>query len=298
MAERAGHAAHHGGADGAAAVRADHDEVGVDIVRSLLDERRGVLGAGAYLEPRVEASRPKLCHLVLELVPDVGLVGEERRATGPARERLVPMNGDDAGAVGLRELPDIQERAVRELGPVGCPNDGLEHDVRPFLDTTIVDLSGLDRIGRSPASCPWFPATCGGLAPMPRRHLRDEHFCMTTGKEEPKMTDKRPILFATDGSPSATQAQKQAFELAQRLDAPSLVVSVAHVTLPVTGYPAYGYSNIVAELTEAEHHRVTALLASVAEAAEAEGVHCSTVAADGFRRRGDLPQGRASTTRS
>jgi nucleotide-binding universal stress UspA family protein len=96
------------------------------------------------------------------------------------------------------------------------------------------------------------------------------------------MTNKRPILFATDGSPSATEAQEQAFELAQRLEAPLLVVSVAHVTLPATGYPAYGYSNIVAELTEAEHHRVAALLASVAEAAEAEGVHCSTVAADGF----------------
>jgi nucleotide-binding universal stress UspA family protein len=55
-----------------------------------------------------------------------------------------------------------------------------------------------------------------------------------------------------------------------------------HASLPAVGYSAYGYSNIVAELTEAEHHRVTALLATVAEAAETEGVHCSTVAVDGF----------------
>ena len=96
------------------------------------------------------------------------------------------------------------------------------------------------------------------------------------------MTATRPILFATDGSPSAEEAQKEAFELAQRLDAPLVVVSVVHVSLPAIGYSGYGYSNIVAELTEAEHHRVTALLASVAEAAEAEGVHCSTVAVDGF----------------
>jgi nucleotide-binding universal stress UspA family protein len=96
------------------------------------------------------------------------------------------------------------------------------------------------------------------------------------------MTDTRPILFATDGSPSAEEAQKEAFELAQRLGAPLVVVSVVHASLPAVGYAGYGYSNIVAELTEAEHHRVTALLASVAEAAEAEGVHCSTVAADGF----------------
>lgn len=96
------------------------------------------------------------------------------------------------------------------------------------------------------------------------------------------MTNKRPILFATDGSPSATQAQEQTFELAQRLDAPLVVVSVVHAALPAVGYSSYGYSNIVVELTEAERHRVSALLSSVAEAAEVAGVHCSTVAVDGF----------------
>lgn len=96
------------------------------------------------------------------------------------------------------------------------------------------------------------------------------------------MTSRRPILFATDGSPSAEDAQKEAFELAQRLDAPLLVVSVVQAAFPAVGYAGYGYSNVVVELTEAEHHRVTALLASVAETAEAEGVHCSTVAVDGF----------------
>jgi len=96
------------------------------------------------------------------------------------------------------------------------------------------------------------------------------------------MTTTKPILFATDGSPSAEEAQKEAFELAQRLDAQLVVVSAVQAVVPAIGYSGYGYSNIVAELTEAEHHRVTALLASVAEAAEAEGIHCSTVAVDGF----------------
>ena len=96
------------------------------------------------------------------------------------------------------------------------------------------------------------------------------------------MTATRPILLATDGSPSAEEAQKEAFELARRLDIPLVVVSVVHATLPAVGYSGYGYSNIVAELTEAERHRVTALLASVAEAAQAEGIDCSTVAVDGF----------------
>lgn len=92
----------------------------------------------------------------------------------------------------------------------------------------------------------------------------------------------RPILFATDGSPSADEAQKQAFELAQRLDAPLLVVSVAHTTLPAVGYAGYGYSNVVAELTQAEHKRVRELLATIATTACAAGLACTTVLADGF----------------
>jgi nucleotide-binding universal stress UspA family protein len=96
------------------------------------------------------------------------------------------------------------------------------------------------------------------------------------------MTDSRPILFATDGSPSAHEAQSEAFDLAQRLDVPLVVVSVAHAALPAVGYAGYGYSNIVAELTEAEHRRVKELLDSIAEIASAIGVRCSTVAADGL----------------
>lgn len=96
------------------------------------------------------------------------------------------------------------------------------------------------------------------------------------------MIDTRPILFATDGSPSAEEAQKEAFELARRLDAPLLVVSVAHAALPAVGYSGYGYANVVAELTEAEHRRVKELLATIAETAEAADVPCSTFAADGF----------------
>jgi nucleotide-binding universal stress UspA family protein len=96
------------------------------------------------------------------------------------------------------------------------------------------------------------------------------------------MSDTRPILFATDGSPSAAEAQRKAFELAHRLDAPLVVVSVAHTTLPAVGYSGYGYSNVVAELTEAEHKRVKELLATIAATACAADRPCSTVAADGI----------------
>jgi nucleotide-binding universal stress UspA family protein len=95
------------------------------------------------------------------------------------------------------------------------------------------------------------------------------------------MSDKRPILFATDGSPSAAQAQTKALDLAQLLGVPLVVVSVAHFALPTVGYVGYGYSNVVAELTAAEHERMEKLLAEVAEAAEAAGVHCFTFEADG-----------------
>jgi nucleotide-binding universal stress UspA family protein len=96
------------------------------------------------------------------------------------------------------------------------------------------------------------------------------------------MTARRPVLFATDGSPSAEEAQREAFELAHRLDAPLVVVSVAHAALPAVGYAGYGYSNIVAELTQAEHKRVKELLATIATAACAAGLSCTTVLADGF----------------
>ena len=96
------------------------------------------------------------------------------------------------------------------------------------------------------------------------------------------MSDTRPILFATDGSPSAEEAQKEAFELARRLDVPLVVVSVAHAVLPAVGYSGYGYSNVVAELTDAERHRVEELLGVIATAACGAGLRCATVIAEGI----------------
>jgi nucleotide-binding universal stress UspA family protein len=105
---------------------------------------------------------------------------------------------------------------------------------------------------------------------------------MNHGKGGSEMSATRPILFATDGSPSAEEAQQKAIELARLLGAPLRVVAVTHPALPAVGYASYGYSNIVAELTEAEHKRVSELLGSIARTAEAEGVSCTTVIADGL----------------
>ena len=95
------------------------------------------------------------------------------------------------------------------------------------------------------------------------------------------MNGYRPILLATDGSPSAGEAQRQAFDLAKLSGAPLLVVSVSHTTLPAVGYSAFGYSEVVTQLTRAEHMRLDALLATVTEAAADEGIDCTTVEADG-----------------
>jgi nucleotide-binding universal stress UspA family protein len=96
------------------------------------------------------------------------------------------------------------------------------------------------------------------------------------------MSDKTPILLATDGSPSSALAQAKAIELARLLDVTLLAVSVAHVTLPAVGYAGYGYSNVVAELTSAEHQRVEKLLADAADAADAAGVRCCTFTGEGM----------------
>lgn len=96
------------------------------------------------------------------------------------------------------------------------------------------------------------------------------------------MSDKRPILLATDGSPSAEEAQREAFELAQQLGVTLLVVSVEHVTLPAAGYSGYGYANVLVDLSKAEEHRVQELLAAVEEAAQAAGIRCLTFAPEGY----------------
>jgi nucleotide-binding universal stress UspA family protein len=95
------------------------------------------------------------------------------------------------------------------------------------------------------------------------------------------MNSNRPILFATDGSPSAGEAQLQAFEFAKLSGAPLLAVSVSHLTLPAVGYSGYGYADVVTGLRQAEHERIGALLTAVADAARDDGIDCTTVEADG-----------------
>ena len=89
----------------------------------------------------------------------------------------------------------------------------------------------------------------------------------------------KPILLATDGSPSAAEAMREAIELARALGAPLVATAVEHVTAPSYGY--YGYAEVYSELRKAEHEHVHSVLEDVeAKAAEA-GVACITFPLEG-----------------
>jgi nucleotide-binding universal stress UspA family protein len=89
----------------------------------------------------------------------------------------------------------------------------------------------------------------------------------------------KPILLATDGSPSAGEATREAIELARLLGAPLIAAAVEHVAAPSYGY--YGYAEVYSELRKAEHEHVYALLDEVAARATAQGVECEKVALEG-----------------
>ena len=89
----------------------------------------------------------------------------------------------------------------------------------------------------------------------------------------------KPILLATDGSPSAAEATREAIELARTLGAPLLVTSVEHVTTVTYGY--YGYAEVYAELRKAASEHVATVLDDVAARAGEAGVDCETIALEG-----------------
>jgi nucleotide-binding universal stress UspA family protein len=89
----------------------------------------------------------------------------------------------------------------------------------------------------------------------------------------------KPIVLATDGSPSAAEATLQALELARSLDVPLVAVGVEHVEVPSYGY--YGYADLVAEMTKIEKEHVDETLAQAQAVAAEAGVSCTVVHASG-----------------
>lgn len=92
----------------------------------------------------------------------------------------------------------------------------------------------------------------------------------------------KPIMLATDGSPSAQAATAEAIGLAQALDVPLVVASVAHDATPMYG-GYYGFPEIAAELHRTQFDHVAEVLATVEQQATEAGVHCTTLSLDGPR---------------
>lgn len=91
----------------------------------------------------------------------------------------------------------------------------------------------------------------------------------------------KPILLATDGSPSAEGATREAIDLARAYGAPLIVVSVAHVVVPSYG-GYYGYGEIAADLHRVENEHVTQILAETKERAAKAGITCTTIGLEGL----------------
>lgn len=92
----------------------------------------------------------------------------------------------------------------------------------------------------------------------------------------------KPILLATDGSPSAEGATCEAIALAERLHAPLVATAVEHVDAGAYGgYYGFGYAEMYSELKKGAHGQVEAALAKVAGRAKEAGVDCETVILDG-----------------
>jgi nucleotide-binding universal stress UspA family protein len=89
----------------------------------------------------------------------------------------------------------------------------------------------------------------------------------------------KPIVLATDGSPSAAEATLRAVELAHALGASLVVVAVEHVEVPSYGY--YGYVDLVGEMTKIERTRVDETLVHAKAVATEAGVSCDVVHAIG-----------------
>lgn len=87
----------------------------------------------------------------------------------------------------------------------------------------------------------------------------------------------KPIVLATDGSPSAAEATLEAVDLARALESQLVIVAVEHPQLLVAGTPTYGYAELWSEIRKAEQKRIEHALEQACAVAEEAGVTCEPV---------------------
>lgn len=92
----------------------------------------------------------------------------------------------------------------------------------------------------------------------------------------------KSIMLATDGSPSAEDATREAIELASELHVPLTAVAVAHAQLPFVGYYGYACTDVITELRKMEREHVERVLATVRERAADAGVAGEAVSLEGM----------------
>ena len=80
----------------------------------------------------------------------------------------------------------------------------------------------------------------------------------------------RPVLLATDGSPTAENATETAIELAQALDTELVIVSVWNIPYTTVGFAAAPVNGELAKLSEEQARRITLEAAARAEEAGVE----------------------------
>ena len=89
----------------------------------------------------------------------------------------------------------------------------------------------------------------------------------------------RPVLLATDGSPTAAKATDTAIELAQLLGTDLVVVTVWNIPYPATGLAP---APVSADYTKISEDEARKLVAAVAAMAEDVGVETHTLVRRGF----------------
>jgi nucleotide-binding universal stress UspA family protein len=89
----------------------------------------------------------------------------------------------------------------------------------------------------------------------------------------------KPIVLATDGSPTAVEAAAKAIELARALDAPLVIATVCQV-----GYEPVGlaYAPVIPDLDQVGHQKAVEVVEGAAQPARAAGIDTETIVCRGI----------------
>ena len=127
----------------AVAMRADHDQVCLDLLGDLRDRARGVAtGGGADDERCVDAPVAQILDLLGDLLAQLRLVRENGVSAAAADEDLAHVDDDQLGLVGLRQVERVRKRQCGSLGTIRCPENCLEHEMLLSVDPTLRPQGG------------------------------------------------------------------------------------------------------------------------------------------------------------